>query len=117
LDQVAESELSWRALTTGNLGGFDAWLADPYAGTLKLETAPVKCGVPLEEIGLEDETVEAGALDRRVRIFRLPEDNPHRRMALERRIALRPEGDNPLYVRVTQEDGHLAWSSPIYVYR
>ena len=52
-----------------------------------------------------------------VRIFRLPEDNTHRRMTLERRIALRPEGDNPLYVRITQEDGHLAWSSPIYVYR
>ena len=117
LDQVSENELRWRALTTGNLGGFDAWLADPYAGTLKLETAPVKCGVPVEEIGLEDETVEAGALDRRVRIFRLPEDNPHRRMSLERRVALRPEGDNPLYVRITQEDGHLAWSSPIYVFR
>ena len=23
-------------------------------------------------------------------------------------------GDNPLYVRLTQEDGHQAWSSPIY---
>jgi hypothetical protein len=117
LDKVSETELRWRALTTGNLGGFDAWLADAYAGTLKLETAPVKCGVPVEEIGLEDETIEAGALDRRVRIFRLPEANPHRRMTVERRIALRPEGDNPLYVRVTQEDGHQAWSSPIYVYR
>ncbi len=117
LDQVSDSDLRWRALTTGNLGGFDAWLADPYAGTLKLETAPVKCGVPVEEIGLEDETIEAGALGRRVRIFRLPEENPHRRMTVERRIELRPEGDNPLYVRVTQEDGHQAWSSPIYVYR
>ena len=117
LDRVSDTELKWRALTTGNLGGFDAWLADAYAGTLKLETAPVKCGVPIEEIGIEDETIEAGALDRRVRIFRLPEENSHRRMTVERRIELRPEGDNPLYVRVTQEDGHQAWSSPIYVYR
>jgi hypothetical protein len=117
LDQVSEIELRWRALTTGNLGGFDAWLAGPYAGTLKLETGPVKCSVRLEDIGLEDETIEAGALDRRVRIFRLPETNPHRHMTVERRIALRPEGDNPLYLRVTQEDGHLAWSSPIYLYR
>ena len=23
-------------------------------------------------------------------------------------------GDNPLYVCVVQEDGHMAWSSPIY---
>ena len=77
----------------------------------------MKCGVPVEEIGYEDEVIEAGGLDRRVRIFRLPAENPHRRMVVERRIELRPDGDNPLYVRVTQEDGHLAWSSPIYLYR
>ena len=25
------------------------------------------------------------------------------------------EGDNPIYIRVDQVDGHVAWSSPIYV--
>jgi len=24
-------------------------------------------------------------------------------------------GDIPVYIRVTQEDGHQAWSSPIYL--
>ena len=24
-------------------------------------------------------------------------------------------GDNPLYVKVVQEDGHVAWSSPVYL--
>jgi len=24
-------------------------------------------------------------------------------------------GDNPIYVKLVQEDGHMAWSSPIYV--
>jgi hypothetical protein len=38
-------------------------------------------------------------------------------MVIERRIELQPDGDNPLYVRITQEDGHLVWSSPIYLYR
>jgi len=117
LEQVGETELKWRALTTGNLGGMDIWLADPYAGTLKLETAPVKCGVPIEDIGLEDEVVEAGALGRKVRFFRLPAENPHRRMAVERTIEIKPEGDNPIFVRLTQEDGHVAWSSPIYLFR
>jgi hypothetical protein len=36
-------------------------------------------------------------------------------MQLTRSVALRPGVDNPLYVRLTQEDGHQAWSSPIYV--
>jgi hypothetical protein len=36
-------------------------------------------------------------------------------MRFEQPVRLRPGGDNPLYVRLTQEDGHQAWSSPIYV--
>ena len=24
-------------------------------------------------------------------------------------------GDNPIYICVVQEDGHMAWSSPIYL--
>ncbi|WP_319633583.1 DUF3604 domain-containing protein [Pelagibius marinus] len=118
LDQVSETELAWRALTTGNIGGFDLWVADPYGGTLKIETPLVKCGLPLEEIGLEDEIFdESGVLPRYLKVFRLPTANPQRTMTFTRRIALRPEGDNPIFIRVTQEDGTLAWTSPIYLYR
>ena len=45
------------------------------------------------------------------------DQNPHTRLQLTRRIALKSDGDNALYVRVTQEDGHLIWSSPIYIFR
>jgi hypothetical protein len=36
-------------------------------------------------------------------------------MRFEQPVRLRTGVDNPLYVRLTQEDGHQAWSSPIYV--
>ena len=26
-------------------------------------------------------------------------------------------GDNPILIRVVQEDGHMAWSSPVYLVR
>ena len=39
-----------------------------------------------------------------------------RSVRIERQIPLRT-GDNPLYVCVTLEDGHRAWSSPIYLIR
>ncbi len=38
-------------------------------------------------------------------------------MRFSRRIALRETGDNPLFIRLTQEDGTLAWTSPIYLIR
>lgn len=44
-----------------------------------------------------------------------PDANSHRSIALTRSIALRPGSDNPIYVAVTLEDGHRAWSSPIYL--
>jgi len=110
-------ELSWRALTTGNLGGFDLVLADPHAGRLTLSTPLIEFELAIEEIGYEDRMFDLGGLDRRLRLFRLPDVNPHHALSIERPIALEPEGDNPIYVRVTLEDGHQAWSSPIYIHR
>ena len=58
----------------------------------------------------------AGGLDRAIKLQRLPEVMREHRMALRRRIKLRPSGDTRLYVRVQQEDGHRLWSSPIYLF-
>ena len=116
-DDPGHARLSWEALTTGGFGGFDAWLANPRSGALRIDTSLVKCEVPIADIGLEDLLFEAGGIGRRIRVFRLPDDNPHRRLRLSRRIPLKITGDNALYVCLTQEDGHLAWSSPIYVFR
>ena len=93
------------------------WLDDPSAGTLSIDTALVQCEIPVAEIGLEDLVYEAGGIRRRIRVFRLPDENPHRAVTLERRIDLKDQGDNALYLCLTQEDGHLVWSSPIYVFR
>jgi hypothetical protein len=115
--QTAPDTLAWTALTTGGFGGFDAWLADPRSGALRIDTPLVKCDIPVADIGLDDVAFEAGGIGRRIRVFRLPDENPHRRLRLSRRLPLKAEGDNALYVCLTQEDGHLIWSSPIYVFR
>ena len=118
LDRVGDSGLEWKALTTGNIGGFDMWVEDAYGGTLKIETPLIKAGVPLEEIGYEDEVCDnSGILPRYLKLFRLPTENPHRTMRITRKVALKESGDNPIFIRLTQEDGTLAWTSPIYVFR
>ncbi len=117
IEQTGPGTLSWAALTTGGFGGFDAWLADPRAGRLQIDTALVKCDIAIADIGRDDHVFDAGGIKRRIRIFRLPEENTHRRVKLSRRIELKDKGDNALYVCLTQEDGHLIWSSPIYIFR
>ena len=115
VEQVDARNVRWSALSTGNFGGFDAWLAHARDGTLSIETALVKARIPVADIGYDDRVFDAGGIQRRIRVFRLPDENPHCRVRCERRIALSKAHDNALYVRVTLEDGQLAWSSPIYL--
>ena len=56
-------------------------------------------------------------LPRGIRLFRLPDENPHTSVTIERKLTPQAGRDNPYYVRVTLEDGTQAWSSPIYVLR
>ena len=92
-------------------------LQDPTAGQLKIDTVLVREVIDIADIGRNELIFENGGIERRIRVFRLPDVNPHTALTFERRIALRDDGDNALYVRVTHEDGHYAWSSPIYLFR
>ena len=118
LDLDDDSTLTWQSVTTGNLAGFIATLDRGRAGNLVLKTPLVETTVPLAEIGYDDTVFDAsGALPRRVRMFRLPDPNPHLDVRFERRLSPAAGRDNPYFVRVTLEDGTQAWSSPVYVLR
>ena len=121
LDRGIQSQdatsLTWKAVTTGTYGAIDLWLEKPGAGRLTFRTAPVSGEVAMAELGLEPRLFPAGGLERAIKLQRLPEVMTEHRLALRRRIKLRPEGDTRLYVRVQQEDGHRMWSSPIYLFR
>ena len=116
LRRSGASRLEWESVTTGNFAGADITLKSPDAGTLSIATPHVNTALALRDIGYEDNVFEAGGLWRRVRAFRLPERNPHLACTFERELPLAAEGDTPVYVRVTLENGHQAWSSPIYLF-
>jgi hypothetical protein len=105
------------AITTGNFGGFDVWLDDSSDARCRVETNLGCFDVPLSEIGMQDTVMDAGGLDRKIRAFRLPEENVKRSMSAEVKVPLSTGADNPIWVCVTTEDGFQAWSSPIYAFR
>lgn len=117
LEQTSSSTIEWDAMTTGNYGGFDAWLKDvePDA-TLTLDSNHGKLECSLSDIGYEDTVIDAGGLERKIRIFRMPEDNPHRAMNFEATVPLHSGKDNQLWICVYTEDGFQAWSSPIFAF-
>ena len=114
-EQSAPNRIEWTALTTGGFGGFDALLTNPSTGTLKIQTNLVKQEIPVSSIGSDEQVFSNGGIDRRIRIFRLPDVNAHFRISLERNFSVYKSHDNAFYVRVTFEDGNVAWSSPIYI--
>jgi hypothetical protein len=74
--------------------------------------------VALVDIGYKDTILDASdILPRGIRLFRLPNENTHKSVSIERKLEPQTGRDNPFYVRITLEDGTQAWSSPIYVLR
>lgn len=112
------NHLSWEALTTGNFGGIDIRLENATSGQLKFTTPLVSFDMPIAEISGTDKHIDQGdRLPRFVQVFRLPDSLTRTSQAFSVPIELAGKGDNPIYLRLTQEDGTRAWTSPIYIYR
>lgn len=111
----AGTALTWSSVTTGNLAGIDLWLDDARSGMLDIETNVVSGRVDLAALGDDTAVFDGGGLDRRLSVYRLPETDWNRRFTCEHAVARTGTADLPVYVRVTQMDGHQAWSSPIYL--
>ena len=115
LVQGDPASLSWKSLTTGGLSGFEALLKDPAAGTVKIDTPLLQCSLKVSDIGIDDTVFDAGGLGRKIKVCRVPDDNTTREMAITKQVKLKAGSVNPLYVKVTLTDGHMALSSPIYI--
>jgi hypothetical protein len=102
-------------VTTGNLAGIDLWLDDAQAGSLRVETNVVSGEVSLDRLGDGTIAWDGGGLGRRLSVYRLPETDWSKHLTLEHHATFAGGADLPVYVRVTQADGHQAWSSPIYL--
>jgi hypothetical protein len=107
--------LRWTSVTTGNLAGIDLWLDGTHEGRLKIETNILSGDVELNALIDGIVTIDGGGLDRMLSVYRLPEADWMKRLTLAHNVTFNGGADLPIYVRVTQADGHQAWSSPIYL--
>jgi hypothetical protein len=117
LRQETSQKCSWQSVTTGGIAGIDAGLKDGDKGTITIDTPLVKETVDLSSIDRQGIQFYAGGLGRKVSLYRLPEQNGAFSAECSVTASVAEGQDNPLFVRITNEDGHRAWSSPIYVVR
>jgi len=114
---TGRDRVAWRSATTGGHAGLLLTLGRPGTGTLEVRTAQRAIRCDLDALGARPKRWACGGLDKRLSVCRLPDAPPPATLSLEvplPRSGLGP-GDNPIWVRVDQEDGHAAWSSPIYI--
>jgi len=117
LEIQGEDTVAFEAITTGNFGGFDAWLDGGEEGDFSIETDQGSLTTNLKDVGYEDQVSDCGGLEKSLKVFRLPEEMTQRNLSFEVPVDLKSQGDNPLWVCVTTEDGFQAWSSPIFVFK
>jgi hypothetical protein len=103
--------------TTGDTDGVDLWLDQPRRGTLLFESRAGSCLVELERL---DEAggrgvFDLGGLGMEVCVERYPEELKDLAATLEWEVEPPPGQRTPYLVKAVQSDGHMAWSSPIYV--
>ena len=112
---VAGSALTWTSVTTGNLAGIDLWLTAVRTGKVKIETSVVSGEVDLASLDDTPVVFEGGGLGRKLSVYWLPDHDWSRNLSFRHHVTHNGGFDLPVYVRVTQADGHQAWSSPIYL--
>ncbi|MEM7021344.1 MAG: DUF3604 domain-containing protein [Pseudomonadota bacterium] len=116
LELMDPRTVTFEAVTSGNFGGADLTLAQPDT-SLAIETNHVSGSINLADLGIEDHILDAGGLDRAVRIRRLPDTLNQQSISATLPLTVDPGGEAPIWVRVTTLDGHQAWSSPLYLHR
>ena len=84
-------------------------------GKLSVDSNVVSGDVDLAALDGDAVAFDGGGLGRRLSVYRLPETDWNRRVVLEHHVTYAGRADLPVYLRVTQADGHQAWSSPIYL--
>ncbi len=117
LEQRGSCTVSFKTVTTGNFMGFDAWVGAENGAVLEIDTNRGRMRLKLDEIGREPTILDAGGLERKLMVQRLPDETLPRSIEIDHVCEIAETGDTPLWIAATTEDGYQAWSSPIYLFR
>lgn len=115
IKQDSKTRLSWKSNTTGGHSGMLLTLARPSRGSIQVETLQKSLTYPIPSDRGRPRRWDCGGLKKQIEIRPLSHQPPPASFAFDLPLKKLRQGDNPLFLKVFQEDGHRAWSSPIYL--
>jgi len=115
----SERRIAWVSNTTGDDDGVDVTLDAPADTVLRFRTPVLDLDVTLGDLADgATRVVPAGGVDLRAFMRRLPARDLTRELSFDVTDPAPPGGACHAYwIRVTQEDGAQAWTSPVYLTR
>ncbi|PYM21281.1 MAG: DUF3604 domain-containing protein [Candidatus Rokuibacteriota bacterium] len=115
--QRTASEISWVSNTTGDDDGIDVRLDAAPEAVLRFRSPVIDVDVTVGDLADgETKTFPAGGVDLRVFMRRLPARDTTAALVIDVTDEPPPRGRCHAYwIRVTQEDGAQAWTSPVYL--
>ncbi len=110
-------EITFKSSTTGDTDGIDLWLDQAGSGRIIFSSPVIEETVELSKLVGEQRTmrVDCGGIDMALTIERYPELLTTTTLGLEHAATAPTDATTPYFVKVVQEDGHMAWASPIYI--
>ena len=114
--QDGENRVSWVSSTAGEEDGVILRLDASKDATLAFNSPLISFSAPLSEVFRAPLVKDVGGLDLRVRVERFPLGAGTKDVHFTFVDEGIPTGLSAYYVRVVQEDGGKAWSSPVYVH-
>ena len=107
----------WKNVTTGGFHAVDIWLEEAAVGSLTILVNGTEIAVALGTLDTNDQIHEFGGLQKAIRITRLPDASLATGYKGSLTVPLNIGEERCLYLRTTFEDGHVAWTSPVYLTR
>lgn len=109
-----DNEIKWESITTGGGSGIIISLSE-ITGKICIETSQGNIECDIDELEISPKVWEFGGIKKQIEIVRLPDEMENNNCSFKIPIEINSESDNPIYIRVNQEDGHIAWTSPVYI--
>lgn len=109
------THLKWRSTTSGDEDGIIVSFNAPPQARITFCSRQITFTVTLGDIGDDPIVYPAGGIDQKVEVRRFTGYCRVREVSFTYRDDQIREGVNPYYIRVVQQDGSIAWSSPVFV--
>ncbi|MHA2304436.1 MAG: DUF3604 domain-containing protein [Candidatus Hodarchaeales archaeon] len=112
--EKGETSIQWSSLTSGDYDGIILTVDAPDTAKIFFDAKPARFSFQLNQLN-KPLVIDAGKIDQKVEVSRAPEKDPPSHVKFEFTDEEVKPGMNPYYIRVLQNDGEKAWSSPLYI--